>query len=549
MKSELINIFKAMKSSTSEVNKIDKKLTSSVSDLRNECGKLKESILDIQMKSTSNNLIFYNTPEAETEVCSEVIQRFCADTMKIENPERIHVIDAHRLGKQSLKIRPAKFQCYHHREVRLPREQTQSLECLSWNVNGLESCYDDNEFLDTVCKYDILFLCESWLKDNNLIEIDSDSLLTLVNNLSSADDVNDAVREISCVLYDNAFKVFGKTILVNNSTNVKRHNNEWFNANCALERRKFNSSRNLYQRHSTDAKRQLYILARNSYNKAKRVARASFKRAKGLALCKIAKTNPRKFWSAVKPRKKSKCLADSDLLLRHFEQLLGGDPSDICEESESDVIVICGDFDSRIGTQNDFSDFDSIQSRTAFDKTVNQHGKSFLEFFNESKTCVLNGRYDSNKDNFTCIAGRGKSVVDYMCVPHDVLELCSSFQVITTRSVIEQNNLFQFLGDKSKIPDHSILLAEFKTLTNIIISKLDKFKRFRLKSIPNDFFGSDLRKAALQTLIQRIETTRETQSHVDNIYSDLCTLIIDEMNCKIPVCDASRKTRKRHKSS
>lgn len=210
----------------------------------------------------------------------------------------------------------------------------------------------------------------------------------------------------------------------------------------------------------------------------------------------------------------------------------------IYDQSESDVIVICGDFNSRIGTLNDFSDFDSIRSRTAIDKTVNQHGKSFLEFLNESKTCVLNGRYDSNKDNFTCISGRGKSVVDYMCVPHDVLELCSSFQVITTRSVIEQNNLFQFLGERSKIPDHSILLAEFKTLTNISEyrrSKIDKSKRFRLKSIPNDFFGSDLQKAALQTLIQRIETTRETQSHVDNIYSDLCTLIVDEMYCKIPV--------------
>ncbi|CAC5380632.1 unnamed protein product [Mytilus coruscus] len=215
------------------------------------------------------------------------------------------------------------------------------------------------------------------------------------------------------------------------------------------------------------------------------------------------------------------------------------------EDSEVDV-------PKKHSTQNDFSDFDSIRSRTAIDKTVNQHGKSFLEFLNESKTCVLNGRYDSNKDNFTCISGRGKSVVDYMCVPHDVLELCSSFQVITTRSVIEQNNFFQFLGDRSKIPDHSILLAEFKTLTSISeysSSKIDKFKRFRLKSIPNNFFGSDLRKAALQTLIQRIETTRETQSHVDNIYSDLCTLIVDEMNCKIPVCHASRKTRKRHKSS
>ncbi|VDI49336.1 Hypothetical predicted protein [Mytilus galloprovincialis] len=224
----------------------------------------------------------------------------------------------------------------------------------------------------------------------------------------------------------------------------------------------------------------------------------------------------------------------------------------IYDQSESDVIVICVDFNSRIGTLNYFSDFDSIRSRTLIDKTVNQHGKSLLEFLNESKTCVLNGIYDSNKDNFTCLSGRGKSVVDYMCVPHDILELCSSFQVITTRSVIEQNNLFQFLGERSKIPDHSILLAEFKTLTNISeysSSKIDKSKRFRLKSVPNDFLGFGLQKAAIQTLIQRIETTRETQSHVNNIYSDLCTLIGDEMNSKIPIYDASRKTRKRHKSS
>ncbi|CAC5375878.1 unnamed protein product [Mytilus coruscus] len=82
----------------------------------------------------------------------------------------------------------------------------------------------------------------------------------------------------------------------------------------------------------TDANRQRYILARNRYNRTKRLAVTNFKRAKGQELCEFAKSDPRKFWSAFKPMNKIKCLADSDLLINHFEQLLGGNPPDICEE-------------------------------------------------------------------------------------------------------------------------------------------------------------------------------------------------------------------------
>ncbi|CAC5418494.1 unnamed protein product [Mytilus coruscus] len=460
MKSELINISKAMKSSTSEVNKIDKKLTSSVSDLRNECGKLKESFLDIQMKSTSNNLIFYNIPEAETEVCwlkdnnlieidgfakvscvnrkqnigvrseggiAVVCKNYIVDGIFVEKKFEygIVIIKLDKLFFNSFDDTCICFAYIPHEKSNFcqicehdfhdiienfvleykskgsvivcgdlnsrtgelyDNLETDNLDRLIYGVESddipsiskgrsmdkvtnvfgrklLQMCYntgltiangglgDDGDGKFTFCSskgqsvndYVLVFtenynrvadfnvlqfnafsdhapiFCELRLyprlltnnfpKTHNIIKWDSsksheynqlllqhsESLLTLVNNLSSADDVNDAVREISCVLHDNAFKVFGKTILVNNYTNVKRHNNEWFNAKCALERRRFNSSRNLYQRHSTDANRQLHILARNSYNKAKRVARASFKRAKGLELCKIAKTNPRKF--------------------------------------------------------------------------------------------------------------------------------------------------------------------------------------------------------------------------------------------------------------
>ncbi|VDI73918.1 Hypothetical predicted protein [Mytilus galloprovincialis] len=149
--------------------------------------------------------------------------------------------------------------------------------------------------------------------------------------------------------------------------------------------------------------------------------------------------------------------------------------------------------------------------------------------------CVLNGRYDPVHDDFTCVSGRGKSVVDYICVPHDALKLIESFQVITARSIVENFNLFEFLGERSKVPDHSVILTEFKTYEEAnesyqVTSSLPK--RYKLNSIPNDFLASDMRKTALQTLIFRIETTRENQTNMDNIY-DLCNIIIDEMNAKI----------------
>ena len=44
-----------------------------------------------------------------------------------------------------------------------------------------------------------------------------------------------------------------------------------------------------------------------------------------------------------------------------------------------------------------------------------------MELIQDHNMCMLNGRgnaYD-NSNNFTCISGRGKSVVDYCITPND----------------------------------------------------------------------------------------------------------------------------------
>lgn len=220
--------------------------------------------------------------------------------------------------------------------------------------------------------------------------------------------------------------------------------------------------------------------------------------------------------------------------------------------NDCDAHIICGDLNARIGSLSDVSEFDSVPERSCIDKAINQHGHAFIDFLNESKTCVLNGRYDNSKNNYTCISGKGKSVVDYICVPHEALQTFISFEVRTIRSIVEKYDLFGYLNDRSKVPDHSVLETKLNTQINVdSISKKSGSafkKRYKLKVIPNDFFASDISKQAIQTLITRIERTRETQSNIDGIYTDLCDTILKEMDDTIPCFAPSNKTKKRFRN-
>ena len=87
---------------------------------------------------------------------------------------------------------------------------------------------------------------------------------------------------------------------------------------------------------------------------------------------------------------------------------------------ESDIILITGDFNARIGNNNDIiTDIDGVRDRFILDYVKGGHAEAFLDFLKDTKLCILNGRFGSDNDNYTYISTRGKSIVDYMIVPHD----------------------------------------------------------------------------------------------------------------------------------
>lgn len=121
----------------------------------------------------------------------------------------------------------------------------------------------------------------------------------------------------------------------------------------------------------------------------------------------------------------------------------------------------CADFNERMGPLSDtIWHCDTIPPRKIFDNTRNRYGQELIDFLNESKCCVLNGRY--NCDNTTSISCRGRAVVDYLCVPHETLAKCCDFKVLTVQEIAADNNLLGLLGQRSRVSDHSALVTEFK---------------------------------------------------------------------------------------
>ncbi len=230
--------------------------------------------------------------------------------------------------------------------------------------------------------------------------------------------------------------------------------------------------------------------------------------------------------------------------------------------SDADIVVLCGDLNARIGGMKDYTqNIDLIEERIVIDQNVNNHGKTFIEFLNDSKMCVLNGRGESKHDNFTYVSPQGKSVVDYFFVPHDVLKYCTNFKVQTMNDIIEKHNLQNLLHDKCKKPDHSLIsldisISSARNISNDINNEKGQnkeshvkschLKRYNLKRMPNNMFMSEICKQALLNVINTIECNRESQSEIDTCYVNLTDIIVKEMSDKIPIFN-TRKDKKKFK--
>ena len=227
--------------------------------------------------------------------------------------------------------------------------------------------------------------------------------------------------------------------------------------------------------------------------------------------------------------------------------------------SYADLIILCEDINSRVGNELDYiPEIDTVKERKILDTSKNTHGKLFIEFLKDAKLCIVNGRVNANKDNYTFVSTRGKSVVDYFCVPHECPTFCEDFEVFTMTDIVNENNIYTLNSELSKIPDHSILCGKFQCLyvqntSNMFnesskhidkkqLVTTDNNKQYKFERVPPEFMKSSMWKDTILTLTENIEKMLYSQESIDNMYTKLTK--IDEMDRYLDTKGASRKTRK-----
>ena len=209
-------------------------------------------------------------------------------------------------------------------------------------------------------------------------------------------------------------------------------------------------------------------------------------------------------------------------------------------KSSTDNIILCGDFNARCGNlQDSIIDVDEIPSRLIIDTHLNQNGKNLIEFLQECKFLIVNGRVNHDNDDFTCKTSWGCSVVDFVLVPHHCLVHCTSFSVKSCSFIIEQGHLQGLISNRSRVPDHSLLLMNFKINDNDTVVNDDIktgnfeekiMKHYNCKNVPDEFLGSFTSQKDLYNLMLEFNVGPESREYLDECYRKFRNIIQDEMN-------------------
>ena len=210
------------------------------------------------------------------------------------------------------------------------------------------------------------------------------------------------------------------------------------------------------------------------------------------------------------------------------------------EYNLADIFLIVGDLNSRIGSKEDFIEIldPTIPKRQVIDfKFVKKNAEPFLEFLNESVCCVLNGRFHTEDNNFTCIRN-GESVVDWFVTPITNFKWFKNFKVHTVHELIQTHNLANQIEKLSDVSDHSIITTEVlwstfdlmqsKQTSPTHIPNQESNPKIKRK-MPSHFLESQMATISIQVLIEKQLEKIENQRQVDDFYKQFLTVYFDEL--------------------
>jgi exonuclease III len=239
---------------------------------------------------------------------------------------------------------------------------------------------------------------------------------------------------------------------------------------------------------------------------------------------------------------------------RDSTSFFGHITNEIYKYEEVDLIIVTGDVNARIGKKADYiQNVDSIRERKCIDHTTNQHGNALIEFLQETRLCVLNGRFDESNDGCTSVSSKGTAVVDYIICPIDKLDVFENFKVETCIDIVKRCKLQHLLSSKCKTPDHALLTCDFYIVTKPFQSEhvehttVRNKQKYKLNKIPNDFLNDENAAQNIEKYCNDILLSRESQEEIDGLYDSFCELVITEMDTKLPKVNTIPKLKKMYK--
>ena len=188
------------------------------------------------------------------------------------------------------------------------------------------------------------------------------------------------------------------------------------------------------------------------------------------------------------------------------------------------------------------------------DNVVNSQGQKLLEFLNDTRSCIVNGRITPENDNFTSVTGyRRKSVVDYCIVRNDDLSNVRKCQVISCNDIIEHINLTGLLSEVCHKPDHNLIRMEIEVA--VIVSEVllrdrnlgsESVRRAKIiRKTGNKYINGITATRMLPILLQGLEREKINQSEIDELYDKICKLLVSEAAKSLDSNSRKRKNTKR----
>ena len=205
----------------------------------------------------------------------------------------------------------------------------------------------------------------------------------------------------------------------------------------------------------------------------------------------------------------------------YFDKLL----SQIYIYQSDGPFIICGDFNSRCGSDPDYIvGVDEVPEREIIDYKKNHYGDLFTEFLINSNCAMLNGRCKKSND-YTSISTKGLAVVDYVMVSHMNLDLCTEFDVIRAHELFNKSGLVGKCDPDHNISDHSVLAWQYQVNAttdsnvnhpgvSVVVHKYD------VSDIPQDFMAN---------VEIELNITDINQS-----YNEFCSILKLEMDDSLP---------------